>query len=199
MRRTCTCTLLETRLHPTPLPPSHSHSSPRRNKLITKKRKFDSKLIKLHWPQVQQRIDFTVSSLMSKAFHKQAPHYTYIMDMLQVGAGQRLVPRASLVIFADRAFSVNGPQLWNKLPKHIIPGTQHLSTRSSHFWKATCFRQSNLNDLFISSAPQCLGARRFINFKRLIDWLKNHLPIASSGSTETVSVYRYSRNAWYTG
>ena len=101
-------------------------------RLITKKRKFDSitpELITLHWLPIHQRIDFKVIVLMFKALHQQAPHY--IIDILQVGAERRLlrsnsscspyfvVPRTSHITFADRAFSVYGPKLWNKLPNHI--------------------------------------------------------------------------------
>ena len=101
-------------------------------RLITKKRKFDSitpELIKLHWLPIHQRIDFKVIVLMFKALHKQSPHN--IMDILQNGAERRhrrsncsclfyfVVPRTSHITFADRAFSIHGPKLWNKLPNHI--------------------------------------------------------------------------------
>ena len=86
-------------------------------------------LIKLHWLPIQNRIDFKVIILLFKACHKQVPDY--IMDMLQVCAWTEttsikqfmftsfVAPRTSHITFADRAFSVYGPKLWNKLPNYI--------------------------------------------------------------------------------
>ena len=100
-------------------------------RVVTRRRKFDhitQELITLHWLPVKLRIDFKVLVFVYKAIHGQAP--CYLSDLLQVQqykySGLRsasclnlVVPRTKCVTFGDRAFSVYGPKLWNKLPEHI--------------------------------------------------------------------------------
>ena len=81
-------------------------------------------LCKLHWLPVQYRIIFKVLLLVYKGLNCLAPNY--ISELLHYrtssrslrSSSQRLlsIPRTSLKTYGDRAFSVAGPRLWNKLP-----------------------------------------------------------------------------------
>ena len=151
----------------------------------TQVRLYHPELVKLQWLPIQQRIDFKAIILMFKAIYQQAPHY--IIDILQVGAERRLlrsnsscspyfvVPRTSHITFADRAFSVYGPKLWNKLPDHIRDTTSFNTFKA--LLKAHLFQEAYHQWLFISSVPQRLWAnfwfRRYTNYC-LIDWLIYH-------------------------
>ena len=100
-------------------------------RLITGKRKYDpitQDLIKLHWLPVHLRIDFKILVLTYKCLHQQAPDY--LSNMLTIhsdrrplrsnsSATQLIEPFTSHVTFADRAFSVYAPCLWNSLPEDI--------------------------------------------------------------------------------
>ena len=80
-----------------------------------------------HWLPVHLRIEFKVLLLVYKALHGMAPDY--LSNMLSPARSVRnlrsrnqcllAVPRTNLVSAGDRAFSVAGPKLWNKLPMHI--------------------------------------------------------------------------------
>ena len=81
-------------------------------------------LASLHWLPIKQRITFKTLMFVYKALNGLAPDY--ITELLQYtsparelrSADQRRlnVPRTNLVTRGDRAFSVAGPTLWNKLP-----------------------------------------------------------------------------------
>ena len=99
-------------------------------RLITGGRKYDhvTPMLKhLHWLPVHLRIEFKVLLLVYKALHGMAPDY--LSNMLSPARSVRnlrsrnqcllAVPRTNLVSAGDRAFSVAGPKLWNKLPMHI--------------------------------------------------------------------------------
>lgn len=81
-------------------------------------------LFALHWLPVSFRIDFKILLFVFKALNGLAPFY--LTELLCVrnpcralrSTNQLLleVPRARLKHWGDRAFSVAGPRLWNKLP-----------------------------------------------------------------------------------
>ena len=77
---------------------------------------------------VLYRIDYKVIQTVYKSLHEQAP--SYLLDVLckVPGSGYRLrsrtennliVPFTKHKTFADRAFSVRGPKLWNDLPEYL--------------------------------------------------------------------------------
>ena len=84
-------------------------------------------LKKLHWLPVAVRIEFKILVLVFKAYHGIAP--LYVSDMITKhepttslrSSSKRLlvVPRCNLKTYGRRAFSVNGPILWNSLPDNI--------------------------------------------------------------------------------
>ena len=81
-------------------------------------------LKELHWFPVVIRIEFKILVLVFKAYHSIAP--LYIFDMITKhelsrslrSSSNRLlvVPQYNLKTYGRRAFSVNGPVLWNSLP-----------------------------------------------------------------------------------
>ena len=92
-------------------------------------------LKELHWLPVAVRIEFKILVLDFKANHGIAP--LYISDIITKyeptrslsSSSKRLfvVPRYNLKTYGGRAFSVNGPMLWNSLPNNIRE-TETLST-----------------------------------------------------------------------
>ena len=99
-------------------------------RLIAGVHKFDHitpVLQRLHWLPVQLRVEFKVLLLVFKALHGMAPKY--VCDLLQEAQPSRClrsssqgflyIPRTNLVSAGDRAFSVTGPKLWNRLPEAI--------------------------------------------------------------------------------
>ena len=92
-------------------------------------------LEELHWLPVAFRIEFKILVLVFKAYHGISP--LYISDMITKheptrslhSSSKRLlvVPRYNLKTYGRRAFSVNGPILWNSLPDNIRE-TESLST-----------------------------------------------------------------------
>ena len=101
-------------------------------------------LKELHWLPVAVRIEFTILVLIFKAYHGIAP--LYISDMITKyeptrslrSSSKRLlvVSRYNLKTYGRRAFSVNGPMLWNSLPNNIRNGIfkRLLRSRSKHFF-----------------------------------------------------------------
>jgi len=92
-----------------------------------KRRHITPVLQELHWLPLQSRIQYKLMLLTYKALHDKAPDY--LKDLLSPlftsrplrSSNQNLlaVPRANLVNYGDRAFSVAAPKLWNALPTHI--------------------------------------------------------------------------------
>ena len=84
-------------------------------------------LKELHWLPVAVRIEFKILVLVFKAYHDIAP--LYISEMITKHEPTRslrssskrllIVPRYNLETCGRRAFSVNGPILWNSLPDNI--------------------------------------------------------------------------------
>ena len=81
----------------------------------------------LHWLPVYKRVEFKVLCMTFKALKGLAPRY--LRDLLHYyeptrplcseGKNLLLVPKTRLKTFGDRAFSVQAPRLWNKLPIEI--------------------------------------------------------------------------------
>ena len=83
-------------------------------------------LIKLHWLPISQRRVFKILLLVFKALNGQGPIYLAEMllpcsnsehDLRSSHDNLLVVPATDSVTYGDRAFSVLGPSLWNKLPK----------------------------------------------------------------------------------
>ena len=83
----------------------------------------------LHWLKFEQRIIFKFALQVFKCLNNMAP--TYLKELIQPKQVHRQglrsseccnklhVPRTNRKTFADRAFSVAGPRIWNSLPSHI--------------------------------------------------------------------------------
>ena len=85
-------------------------------------------LKRLHWLPIKLRIQHKALTLVFKCLHGQAPQY--LCDLLKwevqkrsglrSSSDKRLkVPFTKKKTFADRSFSVAGPQWWNQLPNQI--------------------------------------------------------------------------------
>ena len=101
-------------------------------KVVLKRNKYTSSkasLQSLHWLPVRSRIDFKITVLVYKCLHGEAPEYlqNLLITFIPKREGLRseaiidrlIVPRTGKKTFADRAFSVVGPKVWNSLPNHI--------------------------------------------------------------------------------
>lgn len=102
-------------------------------KLLCGCRKYDhvTPLLRdrLHWLPVPQRIDFKLGLLTYRALHGMAPDYIadFCRPTSAAESGLRLRSatnydlriRRTPTKFGDRAFSVAGPRMWNKLPIDI--------------------------------------------------------------------------------
>ena len=101
-------------------------------KLVCNKRKYDSAkdcLMYLYWLPVRVRIDYKITMMVHKCLIDKAPDY--LKDLLTVNQPTRMglhssqfsnilvIPHTKCKTFADRAFSVYGPQTWNLLPEHL--------------------------------------------------------------------------------
>ena len=83
-------------------------------------------LAELHWLPMSQRIDFKILSMVYKALNGLAPEYISSLLVcksqkrrLRSSNGSMLeIPRTNKS-YGDRAFSVVGPKLWNRLPSNI--------------------------------------------------------------------------------
>jgi hypothetical protein len=81
----------------------------------------------LHWLPVHLRIDFKILLITYKIVNGSAPSYLedlispYVpMRSLRSSEEGRLaVPRSRTVTYGDRAYSINGPRLWNDLPLSV--------------------------------------------------------------------------------
>jgi hypothetical protein len=85
-------------------------------------------LVHLHWLPVKHRIEFKVLLIVFKALHGLAP--AYISEMIQTTNNRSYslrsnnglslkVPRHKSKTFGGRAFAVQGPTLWNRIPKEL--------------------------------------------------------------------------------
>ena len=99
-------------------------------RLVFRKKKCENVtplLIKLHWLPVKQRIIYKLNVLTHKALNKLAP--VYLQDLIIQYAPSRSLrsssqfllqePGSKLKSYGDRAYSVCGPRLWNKLPRSL--------------------------------------------------------------------------------
>ena len=107
----------------------------------------------LHWLPIKQRIVFKIVVLVYKCLCGLAPKY--VSDMSRVHIPVRTtrrsvdpllleVPVAKRSTFADRSFSVYGPQKWNELPLSLRQSTSvdsfksglksHLFVRAYNWW-----------------------------------------------------------------
>ena len=78
-----------------------------------------------------------------------------------------VVPRTGHIIFADRAFSVYGPKLWNKLPNHIRDTTSFntiiQATSESPLVSGDLPSMTYFCPLCLSASEQTFWLRYFIN------------------------------------
>jgi hypothetical protein len=99
-------------------------------RILTSTRKYDSitpVLYSLHWLPVEQRIKFKTLIIIYKTLNGMAP--SYLSDLIVPYTPSRTlrsshenmlyIPFTNSNLVKTRAFSVNGPTLWNKLPSHI--------------------------------------------------------------------------------
>ena len=106
-------------------------------KIVLGKGRYDSStgcLGELHWLPIQYRIDFKIITLVYKSLHGLAPQYltNLLTRKVQHREGLRSndrtsqleIPHTTRKTFAARAFSVLGPELWNRLP----PNIQHIQS-----------------------------------------------------------------------
>ena len=100
-------------------------------KLILNRKRLDSStqaLMELHWLPVKWRIVFKILWLAFKCVNGQAPKYLKEMFILNSQTAYRLrssnqvtyrIPSTTCVTLGDRAFAVDAPKRWNKLPKEF--------------------------------------------------------------------------------
>ena len=96
---------------------------------VTLGRKYDSVtpvLKELHWLPVVFRIKFKILLQVFKSLNGMAPKYLSDKLHLKTNHGLRSdnskqlkIPNSRLKSYGDRAFSVAGPELWNRLPKEL--------------------------------------------------------------------------------
>ena len=101
-------------------------------KLVTLGRKYDSAtpiLKELHWLPIEFRIKFKILIQVFKSLNNLAPKY--LSDKLVILNGPRVasdkileIPKVNGKTYGDRAFSVAGPRLWNKLPRELRTHTK---------------------------------------------------------------------------
>ena len=98
--------------------------------LVLRKSKYNSitKCLKaLHWLPVKQRIAHKILKLTHKCLTGAGPGYLKALlhhkpvsrSLRSNGSNLLVIPRIKCKTFADRAFSVVGPTLWNQLPEKI--------------------------------------------------------------------------------
>ena len=81
----------------------------------------------LHWLPIRARIEFKIIMSVFKCVTNRAPDY--LKSLLEKKLSCRTtrsmsnnafaIPRTKAQSFADRSFSVSGPQLWNALPEQL--------------------------------------------------------------------------------
>ena len=101
-------------------------------KVITCAGRYDSSteaLKTLHWLPIHLRIQFKIATLVFRSLHGTAPKY--LCDLIKLESNDRYrlrsreqqnilaVPFTKCKTFADRAFSVAGPKVWNNLPVEL--------------------------------------------------------------------------------
>ena len=107
-------------------------------KLILGKSKYDSSseaIKELHWLPITKRIQFKVLCLVHKSLLGEAPDYlatmfkfeyrTYSVTTRSSDEHLLHIPSTRRKTFADRSVDVQGPILWNKLPKDIKEVKNH--------------------------------------------------------------------------
>ena len=87
----------------------------------------------LHWLPITQRVHFKLCTLVFKATHGLEPTYLYDLGVkstvisrrcdLRSSAHSQLVSASHRRQFAERAFAVDGPMLWNSLPNAVCDVT----------------------------------------------------------------------------
>ena len=93
-------------------------------------RKYDSSaeaLKTLHWLPIEQRAKFKTCVMVYKCIHKEAPEYLQeliksnreVKDRNLRNIDNLAIPKTNGTKFADRAFMVAGPKLYNSLPKTV--------------------------------------------------------------------------------
>jgi len=112
-------------------------------RLILRKKKSDHVtplLRSLHWLPVSHRIKYKVCNLCYKSLNNCAP--LYLCECLKVYTPTRTlrsssdtsilqIPRSRLASVSSRAFSVNGPHLWNSLPQSLRQSPSNSSFKSA--------------------------------------------------------------------
>ena len=101
-------------------------------KLVLGYKKYNNSTVALktlHWLAVKKRINFKILTLVHKCLSGQAPECLKNILFLQKGGRDGLhsamdsrkliIPRTYYKTFADRSFSVYGPQIWNALARPI--------------------------------------------------------------------------------
>ena len=92
-------------------------------RLVFNKRKFDHStglLYQLHWLPVKDRIFFKINLLVHKALYQPSPNDMQKLVMLNCTRTFNLKgDYRSSSMFADRAFRVYAPQVWNQLPLYL--------------------------------------------------------------------------------
>lgn len=101
-------------------------------KIVLREHKYTSNseaLRKLHWLPIQTRIKFKIITIVHKCLYGVAP--LYLKELIKSTRVNRTglrsssdsdkleVPRSFRRTFADRSFSIQGPELWNKLPRNL--------------------------------------------------------------------------------
>ena len=101
-------------------------------KIIYNARKYDhvTPLLKdLNWLRIRQRIEYKISTIVHKSLHGHAPPYLCFAHVANVPGRQRLrsasrglltTPPVHRATLDGRSIDVIGPEMWNKLPFHII-------------------------------------------------------------------------------
>ena len=121
-------------------------------KLVLHRSKYDSSskaLFTLHWLPVRYRINYKIALLVFKCMIGDAPDY--LKDLLHhARPNQKLrsssddlrlvIPRCKKVTFAERAFSVIGPKIWNDLPYSLRATDSLLSFKKN--LKTVYFKQA---------------------------------------------------------
>ena len=103
-------------------------------RLILNRSKFSRAtplLHELHWLPIESRIDFKILLLIYKCLHELAP--SYLSNLLKFKTPPRSLRSSNCITLSiprkkkgfynktmgDRAFSIYGPTIWNKLPEKV--------------------------------------------------------------------------------
>jgi len=96
-------------------------------------------LVRLHWLQVPDRIQYKMTVLTFKVLHDTAPQYLGPLDRVADLHGRRalrsasssrlVVPMFRLSTVGCRTFNVSGPRIWNGLPEDVASAPTLLSFR----------------------------------------------------------------------